>query len=132
MESAQEIIFLGDGDFDGDSVPDSEDSCPTTSNPGQEDTYPPQGNDIGDACDCESDFNCDGNVDATDVTSFLGDFGRSTFNNPCTNVDPCNGDVDCNVNVDANDVTMFLQDFGRSQFNNPCPACEVGLWCLYP
>ena len=97
----------------------------------QEDTYPPQGNDIGDACDCECDFNCDGDVDADDVTAFLGDFGRSTFNNPCTNADPCNGDVDCNVNVDANDVNKFLEDFGRSQFNNPCPACSVGNWCVY-
>jgi hypothetical protein len=97
----------------------------------QEDIYPPQGNDIGDACDCECDFDCSGGVDANDVTAFLGDFGRSTFNNPCTNADPCNGDVDCNVNVDANDVNKFLEDFGRSQFNNPCPACSVGNWCVY-
>jgi hypothetical protein len=132
MESAQEIIFLGDGDADEDGVLDSEDNCRTTSNPGQEDISPPQGNGIGDACDCESDFNCDGNVDATDVPLFLDDFGRSTFFNPCTNANPCNGDFDCNVNVDADDVTKFLEDFGRSQFFNPCPACEVGLWCLYP
>ena len=98
----------------------------------QEDIYPPQGNNIGDACDCESDFDCSGGVDANDVTAFLGDFGRSTFNNPCTNADPCNGDVDCNANVDANDVNKFLEDFGRSQFNNPCPACVVGDWCVYP
>ena len=97
----------------------------------QEDLFPPQGNDIGDACDCEADFNCDGNVDATDVTDFLTDFGRSTFFNPCTNADPCYGDFDCNVNVDANDVTKFLEDFGRSQYNNPCPACVAGAWCEY-
>ena len=97
----------------------------------QEDTYPPGGNSIGDACDCESDFNCNGNVDADDVNAFLGDFGRSTYNNPCTIADPCNGDVDCNANVDANDVTMFLQDFGRSQYNNPCPPCVAGDWCIY-
>jgi hypothetical protein len=30
-----------------------------------------------------SDVNCDANVDATDVTKFLEDFGRNTFNNPC-------------------------------------------------
>jgi plastocyanin len=113
-------------------VPDDQDNCPDTPNPGQEDTFPPQGNGIGDACDCEGDFNCDGNVDATDVTSFLGDFGRSTFFNPCTTADPCNGDFDCNVNVDAADVTKFLEDFGRSQFFNPCPACVVEPWCTYP
>ena len=97
----------------------------------QEDTYPPQGNGIGDACDCEADFNCNGNVAAEDVDSFLGSFGRSTFFQPCTNDDPCNGDFDCNVNVDANDVSKFLEDFGRSQFFNPCPACVAGAWCSY-
>jgi hypothetical protein len=98
----------------------------------QEDLFPPQGNNIGDACDCECDFDCSGGVDANDVTAFLGDFGRSTFNNPCTNTTPCNGDVDCNVNVDAGDIVMFLQDFGRSPFNNPCPTCVAGAWCVYP
>jgi hypothetical protein len=118
----------GDPGFRGTCLADN---CPNTPNQDQVDTYPPQGNSIGDACDCESDFDCNGNVDAIDVTSFLGDFGRSTFFNPCTNADPCNGDFDCNVNVDANDVSKFLEDFGRSQFFNPCPACEAGVWCLY-
>jgi hypothetical protein len=95
----------------------------------QEDT---NGDGAGDACSlCEVDFNCDGNVDASDVNPFLGDFGRSTFNNPCTNADPCNGDVNCDNNVDATDVDKFLEDFGRSQFNNPCPACIAGAWCVY-
>jgi hypothetical protein len=107
------------------------DNCPSVSNPNQEDTLPPLGNGIGDACDCECDFDCSGGVDALDVTAFLGDFGRSTFNNPCTNSSPCNGDVDCNVNVDAIDVNKFLEDFGRSQFNNPCPACVAEDWCAY-
>jgi hypothetical protein len=80
---------------------------------------------------CEGDFNCDGNVDATDVTSFLGDFGRNQFINPCTNGSPCNGDFNCDSNVDAADVTKFLEDFGRNQFNNPCPVCVVGNWCSY-
>jgi hypothetical protein len=87
---------------------------------------------IGDACYlCECDFDCSGGVDATDVGAFLVDFGRSTFNNPCTNSVPCNGDSNCDGNVDALDVDKFLEDFGRSQFNNPCPACEVSNWCLY-
>jgi hypothetical protein len=119
-------------DPDGDGVDAACDNCPATPNPNQADTYPPQGNVIGDACDCECDFDCSGSVDANDVTAFLMDFGRSTFNNPCTNAAPCNGDVDCNGNCDANDVTSLLEDFGRSQFNNPCPACEVGDWCVYP
>ena len=119
-------------DIDQDNVGDICDNCPNHFNPNQLDTYPPQGNGIGDACDCESDFNCSGGVDASDVGVFLTDFGRSTFNNPCTNVVACNGDVDCNANVDDTDVNKFLEDFGRNQFNNPCPPCVAGDWCVYP
>ena len=68
---------------------------------------------------------------AIDTTAFLTDFGRSTFNDPCTNVLPCNGDVNCDVNVDAYDIDRFLEDFGRSQFFNPCPECIAGNWCVY-
>lgn len=118
-------------DTDSDGVPDDEDNCPNTPNPNQEDNYPPQGNDIGDACDCEADFLCDGSVDSGDVTLFLIDFGKSEFLNPCTNEIPCNGDFNCDATVDADDVTKFLEDFGRSEFFNPCPACEVGDWCSY-
>ena len=57
---------------------------------------------------CESDFTCDGDVDADDVSSFLADFGRSIWcaagflcSSPCSN-------------------------------ENPCPTCEVGNWCVYP
>ena len=32
---------------------------------------------------CNGDFNYDRNCDADDVTTFLADFGRSIFNNPC-------------------------------------------------
>jgi hypothetical protein len=151
---------VDDTDSDGDGISDLEDNCLETPNgpnlgtctsgttgttcvvdgecgsggfcsTNQEDTYPPDGNGIGDACDCEADFNCDGNVDATEVDAFLADFGRSTFFEPCTNADPCNGDFDCNVSVDALDVSKFLEDFGRSIFNNPCPACVAGDWCVY-
>ena len=118
----------------GDGIGDACDNCPNHSNPLQEDTFPPPpspSNGIGDACDCESDFDCSGGVDATDVTSFLSDFGRSQYNNPCETGDPCNGDINCDHNVDATDVTMFLEDFGRNEFNNPCPECEVGNWCVY-
>jgi hypothetical protein len=98
----------------------------------QADNYPPGGNGIGDACDCEANFNCDTNVDATDVAAFLADFGRSVFFNPCTNTLPCNGDFLCDVDVDADDVVKFLEDFGRSQFFDPCPSCVAGPWCVYP
>jgi len=32
---------------------------------------------------CTADFDCDQDVDATDVGEFLNQFGRSPFNNPC-------------------------------------------------
>jgi len=120
------------GDADGDGIPDSEDNCPDTDNPGQEDTYPAQGNGIGDACECESDFACDGDVDADDVDSFLTDFGRFQFNNPCANDNQCNGDFGCDGDVDSGDVEKLMEDFGRFQFNNPCPQCTGEAWCLYP
>ena len=97
----------------------------------QEDTYPTQGNGIGDACDCEANFDCDDDVDAGDVETFLVDFGRFEFNNPCGNDDQCNGDFQCDGDVDSADVEKLLEDFGRFQFNNPCPPCAVSDWCVY-
>jgi hypothetical protein len=120
------------GDSDIDYIPDAFDNCPDTHNPLQEDTYPPQGNGIGDACDCECDFDCDGDVDADDVEAFLADFGRAALNNPCANGNSCNGDCECDTDVDADDVEKFLEDFARAALNNPCPACAVGNWCVYP
>jgi len=107
------------------------DNCPKEYNPNQEDIHPPGGNGIGDVCDCEGDFNCDGDVAADDVTTFLVDFGRNTYNNEFTSGNPCNGDFECDGDVDATDVTKFLKDFGRNQYNNPCPACVAGVWCSY-
>ncbi len=119
-------------DYDGDELGDVCDNCPNTPNQDQLDQYPPQGNNIGDACDCEADFDCNGNVGSLDVTSFLWDFGRSEYYDPCTNDRWCYGDFDCNRAVDADDVSKFLEDFGRGQYFNPCPTCEVGDWCMYP
>jgi len=119
-------------DVDQDNVGDMCDNCLNTVNPAQEDTSPPGGNGIGNACECEGNFDCDVDVsvDADDVTAFLDNFGRSIYNNPCTNTSPCNGDFLCDGDVDADDVTKFLEDFGRSQYNNPCPECEGGDWCV--
>jgi hypothetical protein len=119
-------------DSDDDEWEDVYDNCPATPNTDQEDTYPPGGNAIGDACDCEGDLNCDGNVDAGDVTAFLTDFARGHFFDPCENGNPCNGDINCDANVDALDIPKFLEDLGRNQFNNPCPSCVAGPWCVYP
>ncbi|MCK5423182.1 MAG: hypothetical protein KAJ08_13500, partial [Deltaproteobacteria bacterium] len=94
--------------------------------------YPPGGNGIGDACDCEGDFNCDGNVNALDAAFISGWFKKRTkLSNPCTNENPCYGDFDCDGDVDNDDKAIFYADFGRSKNNNPCPPCEVGDWCSY-
>jgi len=37
----------------------------------------------GETGDCYGDFDCDTDVDATDVSAFLSSFGRSQFFNPC-------------------------------------------------
>ena len=123
--------YASGDDRDNDGISDTEDNCPDDYNPLQEDTYPPGGNGIGDACECEADFDCDRDVDADDVATFLADFGRFQFNNPCANGNPCNGDFECDTDVDADDVEKFLEDFGRFQFNNPCPVCAAGEWCSY-
>ena len=53
-------------DGDGDGVPDDEDNCPATSNPGQEDA---DGDDVGNVCDnCPADANTDqADTDGDDV-----------------------------------------------------------------
>jgi len=74
--------------------------------------------------ECESDFDCDEDVDAADLVIFLNDFGRNQYSNPCVTENPCLGDLDCDRDVDSSDVTNFLEDFGRNQYSNPCPACS--------
>ena len=120
-------------DSDEDGLGDVCDNCPYNYNPTQEDNYPPpNGNGIADGCDCEGDFDCDGDCDGTDASKFKIDFGRSAFENPCVTGNPCNGDFDCDRDCDGTDAALFKQDFGRSGFNNPCPACTVEEWCVYP
>ena len=133
-------VFI-DGDGNGipgdnpcaDGVTENcDDNCPFTFNPGQGETSPPQGNGIGDACDCEGNFDCDEDCDGSDAAIFKTDFGRSLFVDPCTNEAQCHGDFDCDGDCDGTDAAGFKIDFGRSSFTNPCPACVVGDWCVYP
>ena len=122
-----------DSDEDGD--PDTCDNCPIIPNENQSDTYPPQGNSIGDACECEGNFNCsaDQDVDGTDAAIFKGDFGRSAMTEPCIAGDTCNGDFNCDGDADGSDAALFKSDFGRSSMQNPCPLCAIGMqWCSYP
>ena len=119
-------------DTDTDGVGDACDNCSDNANPGQEDTYPPpSGNNCGDACECEGNFDGDQDQDGSDAATFKLDFGRSPFFNPCINGDSCNGDFDCDVDVDGTDAAKFKEDFGRSQFSNPCPDCLTIPWCVY-
>jgi hypothetical protein len=98
----------------------------------QEDNFPPpDGNGFGDACECEGDLDCDEDVDGTDLALFKQDFGRSSFNDPCTSEDPCNGDFDCDEDVDGSDALLITGDFGRSPFGENCPACYGETWCSY-
>ncbi len=123
-----------DTDTDYDGVIDGLDNCPDQYNPGQEDSYPPQGNSIGNACECEGNFSCsaDHDVDGTDAFTFKTDFGRSTILHPCIAGDTCNGDFSCDGDVDGTDAFLFKSDFGRSSILNPCPACASGVeWCAY-
>ena len=123
---------LGDNTCVGGEVEDCDDNCHNLYNPAQEDTSPPDGNGIGDACECEGNFDCDEDCDGSDAGTFKVDFGRNDFFNPCTNGLPCNGDFDCDNDCDGTDAAKFKEDFGRSLFSNPCPICTVADWCSYP
>jgi hypothetical protein len=118
-------------DPDNDGYPSPEDNCPLAENLYQEDTYPPDGNGIGDACECEGNFDCDLDCDGSDAATFKVDFGRNEFFGECTSLEPCNGDFDCDGDCDGTDAANFKTDFGRSEFSNPCPTCVQGVWCSY-
>jgi len=120
-----------DFDDDSDGVTVCNDNCPKHANSSQVDSYPPLGNGLGDACDCEGNFDCDSDCDGTDAATFKIDFGRNSFSFPCKADDQCKGDFECDGDVDGTDAAQFKIDFGRSGFSNPCPACTVGDWCGY-
>jgi hypothetical protein len=126
-----DVDGCGNPEFPANTCP--EDNCSSVPNPLQEDFYPPQGNGIGDACECEGNFNCaeDQDCDGSDAALFKSDFGRSSIEHPCAAGDTCNGDFNCDGDVDGTDASLFKQDFGRSQIQNPCPACVAGEWCTY-
>jgi hypothetical protein len=125
----------------------------------QYDTYPPSGNGVGNACECEGNFDGDHDQDGTDSAIFNQNYGRSKYNNPCAKcvggsrnglscgknadcpggdcvgvtVNPCKGDFDCDGDVDSTDATKYQEDYGRSSVNNPCPTFSIPAppWCNY-
>ena len=125
------MCSMNQEDSDNDNHGDVCDNCPNTSNRRQEDTYPPQGNGLGDACECEGNFDCDADLDGSDAATFKTDYGRNTFSRKCLADDPCKGDFSCDGDVDGTDAAFFKSDFGRLPFQNPCPLCEVEAWCGY-
>jgi hypothetical protein len=55
-------------DADGDAICGDSDNCPRIANPNQIDT---DHDGIGDACECEGDFNHDGDVDGSDLAGLV-------------------------------------------------------------
>ncbi len=110
-----------EGDRDDDGVCDLFDNCPDTPNLGQEDTYPPGGNNCGDACECEGDIDGNGDVDLFDLSKWKQYLGRKN----CTQQNPCNGDFDCDGDVDDEDSLILKENIGRRD----CAACDFS--CSY-
>ena len=71
-----------DDDFDRDNICIDVDNCPATPNQDQLDESPPGGNNCGDACECEGNFDDDQDQDGSDAATFKVDFGRSAFFKP--------------------------------------------------
>jgi hypothetical protein len=65
---------------------------------------------------CEGDFDYDGDCDADDVSTFLEDFGRSVFNNPCPEYPP---------------VATFFDDFNDGDADGWImgASCSSPTWC---
>ncbi len=112
LEALGYIEMQGHVDYDGDGILDDKDNCPFVANPAQEDTYPPQGNSIGDACECEADFDCDGDVDQYDLETFLANYGQVKTYKPSIVFDLSEGDFDCDSDVDDKDLIKLLEDSG--------------------
>ena len=64
----------GDSPCTGGATENCDDNCPDLYNPAQDDTYPTDGNGIGDACECEGNFDCDPDQDGSDAAHFKREF----------------------------------------------------------
>jgi len=118
-----ETIRLQQGiaaDADGDCIPNNQDNCQQVYNPAQLDSNdncpePPYSTDplCGDVCEnqCQCDFDDDGNVYPSDLSVFLGEYGRTD----CLTTPPlCEADFDDDGNVYPSDLSVFLGEYGRT------------------
>ncbi len=113
-DNCPDVYNPGQGDLDGDDVGNECDNCPSDSNPLQEDSYPPGGNNCGDACECHADCNGDQTVNLTDLVMMKQQYFRTDCaTNPCS--------ADCNYDncVDLADLVMMKSEF----FKSNCPVC---------
>jgi hypothetical protein len=107
---------------DADNYGDVCDNCWEVYNPDQLDSNqncpdPPYSTDplCGDACEginqCQADFDDDGNVYPSDLSVFLGEYGRTDC---LTTPPPCEADFDDDGNVYPSDLSVFLGEYGRT------------------
>jgi hypothetical protein len=106
---SSELTFFAD-----DEIPPDEDNCPNTYNPDQEDTMPPEGNGIGNACECLADINCNGKVDLADLNVL-----KQEFSVPLSPLLPCSADLNYDGKVNLVDTLILRTEFLRID----CPAC---------
>ena len=97
------LTVLPNPDSDGDGVLNEADNCPTVDNPYQEDNYPPEGNNIGDACECHSDCDSDGKVQLSDLVIMKQEFMKT----------PVNADCNYDSKVDLADLVIMKNEFMR-------------------
>ena len=110
---------------------------------------------IGDACECPVDFDCDGSVSTGDYSIYISDYGRGQWYNPCAvcetgnsyqwpstdacsidgdcddgncvaTSDVCEGDLDCDGDVGGGDTRIYQLQYGKVN----CESCYDGA-CAY-
>ncbi len=104
------ITFEGQVDTDGDGIPNSQDNCPLTSNPGQENF---DGDSAGDACDTDDDN--DGDPDTSDCAPLNPAVHHGAVEICGNGIDEdCNGqDLECGTDSDGD---------GIDDQNDNCPS----------